>query len=84
MLFGYMVWKKFIVEARIFYWKCYQISIKIHQISNILLFRRNFSQNVDFEGKNLNNEACDFDDEYIFEKLRCNSISMWVSCSRFS
>ena len=48
------------------------------KISNFLLFGRNFSQNVDFESKNLSNEACDFDDEHIFGKLRCNSIKWYT------
>ena len=45
---------------------------------NFLVFCRNFFQNVDFESKNIKNEACDFDDEHIFRKLRCNSIKRYT------
>ena len=36
------------------------------KISRFLFFCRNFSENVDFARKNLNNETCDFDDKIIF------------------
>ena len=38
IFFGCMVWKKFIVEVCIFYWKCRQISIEIPSKSQISCF----------------------------------------------
>ena len=39
---------------------------------------RNFSQNVDFESKNFNNEAWDFNDEHMFREPKCNSINWYT------
>ena len=38
IFFGCMIWKKFRVEVCIFYWKCHQISIEIHQNLKFLAF----------------------------------------------
>ena len=77
-IFWTHVWKKFIVEVCFFCLKYRQISIEIYQNLKFLVFCRNFCQNVDFESKNLNNHACEFDDEHIFGKLGCDSIKWYT------
>ena len=52
IFFGRMGWKKFTVEVCIFCLTSIKTRLRSIKISNFLLFRRNFSQNVNFERKN--------------------------------